>query len=132
MLLFDGNSDNVLRSFFSRVSWLLGWMYSDENRDNASPLELAKWALVADEEVQFGIFWHIGYSGFFRPREFLNKFLMRELDSCDQDGRMPPWPLRPSNEKALRWLTSIVESRWETAMILSPRTTVALQLMRVR
>jgi hypothetical protein len=82
----------VLGSFFTRVSRLLSWMYSDERRDNAGSVELAKWVLVADEEVQFGIFGHIAWSGFFPPRAFLNEFLMRGHDPCDQDGRMPAWP----------------------------------------
>ena len=66
-------------------------MYCEEKQDNVGPVERAARMLVADEEVQFGIFGHIGCSGFFLPREFLNEFLMWGSDPCDQDGRMPDW-----------------------------------------
>ena len=54
-------------------------------------LEAAKRVLTANEEVLYGIFGLIGSSGFFPPRAFLNEFLMRGHDPCDQDGRMDAW-----------------------------------------
>jgi hypothetical protein len=57
----------------------------------ASSLEAAKQVLAADEEVLYGIFGMIGVSGSFPPRTFLNEFLMRDSDPCDQDGRMSDW-----------------------------------------
>jgi hypothetical protein len=56
-----------------------------------SSLDTAKQVLAADEAVLYGIFGVIGSSGFFPPRGFLNEFLMRGHDPCDQDGRMAPW-----------------------------------------
>jgi hypothetical protein len=60
-------------------------------RDVANSLETAKQVLVADEKVLYGIFGVIGSSGFFPPRAFLNEFLMKGHDPCDQDGRMSAW-----------------------------------------
>ncbi len=57
----------------------------------ANSLEAAKQVLAADEEVLYGIFGMIGVSGLFPPRTFLNEFLMRGSDPCDQDGRMSDW-----------------------------------------
>ena len=56
-----------------------------------SPLDAAKEVLAADEAVLYGIFGQIGSSGYFPPLPFLNEFLMRGHDPCDQDGRMPAW-----------------------------------------
>ena len=56
-----------------------------------STLDAAKQVLAANEEVLYGIFRHIGSSGYFPPREFLNEFLLRGHDPCDQDGRMSAW-----------------------------------------
>ena len=56
-----------------------------------SSIEAAKQVLAADEAVLYGIFGPIGSSGYFPPRPFLNEFLMRGSDPCDQDGRMPRW-----------------------------------------
>ena len=57
----------------------------------AISIEAAKQVLAADEAVLYGIFGIIGVSGFFPPRTFLNEFLMRGSDPCDQDGRMSDW-----------------------------------------
>ncbi len=102
---------DVPGSFFSRVGWLLSWMLSDDKPNVVGSVELAKWVLVADEEVEFGIFGQIGYSGFFPPREFLNEFLMSGHDPCDQDGRMPAWTpfvVSPEEYAALKaWWTTL-------------------------
>lgn len=55
------------------------------------PLYAAKQVLATNEKVRYGIFGQIGASGYFPPREFLNEFLMKGMDPCDQDGRMSPW-----------------------------------------
>lgn len=57
----------------------------------ASSLEAAKQVLAANEAVLYGIFGVIGSSGFFPPCAFLNEFLIRGSDPCDQDGRMSDW-----------------------------------------
>ncbi|MHB1557686.1 MAG: hypothetical protein ACYC61_09420 [Isosphaeraceae bacterium] len=54
--------------------------------------ESAKRVLEANERVRYGIFGHIGFSGYFPPRCFLNEFFMQGHDPCDEDRRMPPWP----------------------------------------
>ena len=54
-------------------------------------LESAKRVLAANEAVLYGTFGVIGSSGVFPPREFLNVFLARGGDPCDQDGRMGRW-----------------------------------------
>ena len=54
-------------------------------------LEAAKRVLTANEAVLYGIFGVIGGSGVFPPRAFLNEFLARGSDPCDQDGRMGGW-----------------------------------------
>ena len=51
----------------------------------------AKRVLSANEAVLYGIFGVIGSSGVFPPRAFLNEFLARGSDPCDQDGRMDGW-----------------------------------------
>jgi hypothetical protein len=56
-----------------------------------SSLETAKQVLAANEKVLYGIFGVIGSSNFFPPQAFLNEFLMRGHDPCDQDGRMSAW-----------------------------------------
>lgn len=55
-----------------------------------SSLEDAKRVLAANEAVLYGIFGVIASSNFFPPRIFLNEFLMRGSDPCDQDRRMAP------------------------------------------
>ena len=57
----------------------------------ASALDTAKHVLAANEAVLYGIFGVIGSSGYFPPQRFLNEFLLRGSDPCDQDRRMPPW-----------------------------------------
>jgi hypothetical protein len=84
-------------------------------------LELAKWVLIADEEVQFGIFGHIASSGLFPPRAFLNEFLMLGHDPCDQDGRMSAWPpfaVSPEEYTALKewWAARNEEGAVEDAL----------------
>ena len=65
-----------------------------------SSLDDAKRVLAANEAVLYGIFGVIGSSGCFPPREFLNDFLMRGNDPCDQDGRMSAWqPFTVSSEE---------------------------------
>src|SRR5262245_16266178 len=59
--------------------------------DGRTWLDVAKQVLTADEQVLYGIFGHIGTSGYFPPYEFLNEFLMVGCDPCDQDGRMANW-----------------------------------------
>ena len=54
-------------------------------------LEAAKRVLAANEAVRFGIFGVVGSSGVFPPRVFVNQFLARGSDPCDQDGRMGRW-----------------------------------------
>ena len=70
----------------------------------------AKWALGASEAVLHGIFGMISGSGYFPPRMFLNEFLMRGSDPCDQDGRMGTWtPLELSADEyreVLSWWVS--------------------------
>ena len=56
-----------------------------------NPLERAKEVLEANEAVRFGIFGQIGVAGLFPPQAFLNEFLMRGSDPCDQDRRSPHW-----------------------------------------
>jgi hypothetical protein len=56
-----------------------------------NPLDIAKQVLAADEAVPYGIFGLIGSSGYFPPHGFLNEFLMRGYDPCDQDRRMDAW-----------------------------------------
>jgi len=51
----------------------------------------AKYVLKEDEDVLYGVFGHIGASGYFPPRQLLNEFLMIGTDPCDQDGLMAPW-----------------------------------------
>ncbi len=61
---------------------------------------MAKHVLAADEAVLYGIFGVIANSGYFPPRVFLNEFLLRGSDPCDQDGRMSDWqPLSVSPEE---------------------------------
>jgi hypothetical protein len=57
----------------------------------AGALEAVKRVLAANEAVLFGIFGVIGSSGVFPPRAFLNEFLARGSDPCDQDRRMGEW-----------------------------------------
>jgi len=59
----------------------------------AGPLEVAKHVLATNEAVQYGIFGVVGSSGVFPPQAFLNEFLARGSDPCDQDGRMSGWQL---------------------------------------
>lgn len=54
-------------------------------------VDMAKRVLAADEAGLYGIFGIIGTSGYFPPRAFLNEFLERGYDPCDQDGRIDPW-----------------------------------------
>jgi hypothetical protein len=56
-----------------------------------TPLDAAKQVLADNEAVLYGIFGQVGSCGYFPPRLFLNEFLMRGHDPCDQDGRMPAW-----------------------------------------
>lgn len=60
-------------------------------RNVASSLDTAKQVLAANEAVLYGIFGVVGASGYFPPLRFLNEFLVRGQDPCDQDGRMPAW-----------------------------------------
>jgi hypothetical protein len=57
----------------------------------AGAVDTAKEVLEADTAVLYGIFGHIGGTGYFPPREFLNEFLMVGCDPCDQDRRMGHW-----------------------------------------
>lgn len=54
-------------------------------------VERAKTVLLQNTKILYGIFGVIACSNYFPPRELLNEFLMGGIDSCDQDGRMPPW-----------------------------------------
>ncbi len=54
-------------------------------------VDAAKRVLEADEQVPYGIFGHVGGSGYFPSREFLNEFLIVGCDPCDQDGRLARW-----------------------------------------
>ncbi len=54
-------------------------------------VELAKKVLSDNSKVLYGIFGVIESSGYFPPREFLNQFLDKGNDPCDQDGRMESW-----------------------------------------
>jgi hypothetical protein len=51
----------------------------------------AKRILAENTAVQYGIFGIIDSSGFFPPIKFLNQFLAKGSDPCDQDGRMSNW-----------------------------------------
>ncbi len=54
-------------------------------------VETAKRVLAANTTVQYGVFGMIDSSGFFPPRTFLNQFLAKGNDPCDQDGHMSQW-----------------------------------------
>ncbi|BFM51320.1 hypothetical protein [Marinomonas sp. THO17] len=61
---------------------------------------LAKKVLSQNTKVLYGIFGIIDTSGYFPPRGFLNEFLLRGSDPCDQDGRMEEWiPFELSSEE---------------------------------
>ncbi|MGF6436205.1 hypothetical protein [Kosakonia sp. 1610] len=47
--------------------------------------------LTANIHVPYGIFSIIDGSGYFPPLAFLNDFLLRGSDPCDQDCRMGTW-----------------------------------------
>lgn len=47
--------------------------------------------LTANIHVPYGIFSIIDGSGYFPPLAFLNDFLLRGNDPCDQDCRMGTW-----------------------------------------
>jgi hypothetical protein len=64
---------------------------SQPNSDMPSSIATAKRVLRANEVGPFGIFGAIGLSGYFPPRQFLNEFLMKGFDSCDQDRQMSDW-----------------------------------------
>ncbi|WP_324766870.1 hypothetical protein [Pokkaliibacter plantistimulans] len=71
---------------------------------------LAIKVLTDDVTVIHGIFVAIKRSGFFPPAPFLNEFLEKGTDSCDQDGIMDRWtPFILSSEEyqtvLLWWLT---------------------------
>ncbi len=67
-----------------------------------SAVKAGKRVLAANEAVLYGIFGVVGSSGVFPPREFLNEFLSRGYDPCDQDQRMGKWqPFTLSPEEYL-------------------------------
>jgi hypothetical protein len=76
----------------------------------SNAVEKAKLVLEKDLAVLYGFFGVLDSSGFFPPREFLNEFLRRGLDPCDQDGRMEGWTpftLSDQDYQAVRdWWTS--------------------------
>ncbi len=57
-------------------------------RNDAEP---AKQVLEANAGVLYGIFGVIEGTGYFPPLPFLNEFLAKGYDPCDQDGRMADW-----------------------------------------
>ena len=74
-------------------------------------LDTAKRVLTDNEAVLYGIFGHIGSSGYFPPCRFLNEFLTQGRDPCDQDGRMSAWtPFAVSPEEYLELKEWWIES----------------------
>lgn len=65
--------------------------FGRRRKDVSNSVESAKQVLAANEAVLYGIFGVIGSSGYFPPRDFLNDFLLKGNDPCDQDGRMSAW-----------------------------------------
>ena len=57
----------------------------------SNSLAVAKRILSDNSEVLYGIFGIIEVSGYFPPLAFLNEFLMKGSDPCDQDQRMDDW-----------------------------------------
>ncbi len=53
--------------------------------------DLAKQVLEINASVRYGIFGFIEGTGYFPPLPFLNEFLGKGHDPCDQDGRMADW-----------------------------------------
>nr|WP_202819704.1 hypothetical protein [Thaumasiovibrio occultus] len=47
--------------------------------------------LDANRRTRHGIFRFIGAMGYFPPHAFLNTFLAKGHDLCDQDGEMASW-----------------------------------------
>jgi hypothetical protein len=56
-----------------------------------NPVDEAKRILIENSKVLYGIFGIVKGSGYFPPNEFLNQFLLKGSDPCDQDGRMKDW-----------------------------------------
>lgn len=74
-------------------------------------IERAKKILTDNTKVLYGIFGIIEHSPFFPPYDFLNEFLKKGSDPCDQDSRMGHWEpfelnLQEYKVVAVWWLTN--------------------------
>lgn len=83
-------------------------------------VDIAKYVLLENIKVKYGIFGFIKGSGYFPPLLFLNQFLMGGSDPCDQDGRMESWqPFSLSNEdymKIKEWWVGVDPNAKEDAL----------------